>query len=323
VRECLADARAKLLDEHTYSDGPDSRGLWTADNTAMTSWQEWLEQPIYSTLPPQSNPRKSDFSFSFHNPLLFFPFMPPPEPYFNQMFKSHAKSKVPRNSVRHHYHPFLRYPPYSTLYVSKTPLDFQTEQQQHHAQDHFYVKSDDELFMPKGKPGLMLSQNGLDSSSSSSPCSSSSCSSLTTATTRSLPDEISNLVFDLERDPLKPLPHITLDDSGFLKNEYDEMNDIMTFKESDLNDSGICLIDSGSSQSESPPPPPCRPTLLAPSKMSSPIPRRNTCQYCHKQYQSISGLKYHLKKAHNQCSAKFKAAGPNHPLMPSPSILPS
>lgn len=42
MRECLADARAKLLDEHTYSDGPDSRGLWTADNTAMTSWQEVL-----------------------------------------------------------------------------------------------------------------------------------------------------------------------------------------------------------------------------------------------------------------------------------------
>ena len=35
-----------------------------------------------------------------------------------------------------------------------------------------------------------------------------------------------------------------------LLSEYDEMNDIMTFKESDLNDSGICLIDSGSSQSE-------------------------------------------------------------------------
>ena len=62
--------------------------------------------------------------------------------------------------------------------------------------------------MPKGKPGLMLSQNGLESSRSDS----------NQYDQMALPDEISNLVFELERDPVKPLPHISLDDSGFLKN---------------------------------------------------------------------------------------------------------
>ena len=43
----------------------------------LKKYFKWLEEPVYSTPPPQSQPRKSDFSFSF-NPLLFFPFMPPP-----------------------------------------------------------------------------------------------------------------------------------------------------------------------------------------------------------------------------------------------------
>jgi len=281
----------------------------------MTSWQEWLEEPKYSTPPPQAQPRKSDFSFSF-NPLLFFPFMPPPEPYFNPMFKPYPKSKMVRSGVRHHhYHPFMRWtytPPYSP------GLDYHTE----HTNDHFYGKSEDELFMPKGKPGLMLSQNGLESSRSDS----------NQHDHLALPDDISNLVFDLERDPVKPIPHICLDDSGFLKNEYDEMNDIIGFKEDDLNDSGI-VTDSNSSKSESPSPPP--PTKLQPqsvhiqlhhipSKLSSPsVIRKNICQFCQKQYQSISGLKYHLKKAQNECSAKFKQCGPNHPLILPSVPLPS
>ena len=153
-----------------------------------------------------------------------------------------------------------------------------------------------------------------------------------------LPDEISSLIFELERDPIKALP-LCFDDSSYLKNgicsvfskfssifilEYDDITDIMLCDE--LNDSGI-TFDSGSSRCDryffeafriisnhfSPPPVAVEPVV------GKNYPRKNVCQFCNKQYQSISGLKYHLKKAQNSCSAKFRARGPNFPLIPLPS----
>lgn len=168
----------------------------------------------------------------------------------------------------------------------------------------------------------MLSQNGLETTPKQKPES-------------HLPDEISSLIFDLERDPIKALP-LCLDDSSYLKNgifsrllflaifiEYDDITDIMLFKDDEFNDSGIGF-DSGSSRCD-------RYFLEAARTISnnfSPVPeplvgknypRKNVCQFCSKQYQSISGLKYHLKKAQNSCSVKFRARGPNFPLIPLPS----
>ena len=97
--------------------------------------------------------------------------------------------------------------------------------------------------------------------------------------------------------------------------DLDEMNDIIPLIKTEpkdetenLNDSGIVLEKTDENQSS------VKPSTSAPST-SVPVPppnvhipeKKHQCQFCQKPYQSISGLKYHLKKASNECSIKFKA----------------
>ena len=95
------------------------------------------------------------------------------------------------------------------------------------------------------------------------------------------------------------------------------MNDIIPLiktepkdESENLNDSGIVLEKTDENQSSAKPsstsapstsvPAPPPPTVHVPEK-------KHQCQFCQKPYHSISGLKYHLKKASNECSIKFKA----------------
>ena len=171
----------------------------------------------------------------------------------------------------------------------------------------------DELteFMPCGQPGILLGQI--------------------------IPEEISTLILDLEHEKMcketsgNHNSHaggqttILVDDS-FLKNgknlnfssprnyenilDLDEMNDIIPLIKTEpkdetenLNDSGI-VIDTKLDENQSAVAP-------QPSVSSTPVQnvpeKKHQCQFCQKPYQSISGLKYHLKKASNECSIKFKA----------------
>ena len=77
-----------------------------------------------------------------------------------------------------------------------------------------------------------------------------------------------------------------------------------------LNDSGIVIEKADDNQSSA------KSNVPSTSSASVPVPpsptvhvpeKKHQCHFCQKPYQSISGLKYHLKKASNECSIKFKA----------------
>jgi len=82
------------------------------------------------------------------------------------------------------------------------------------------------------------------------------------------------------------------------KDETENLNDSgIVLEKADENQSSVKSVASSSAPSTSVPVPP---TVHVPEK-------KHQCQFCQKPYQSISGLKYHLKKASNECSIKFKA----------------
>ena len=161
--------------------------------------------------------------------------------------------------------------------------------------------------MPCGQPGILLGQI--------------------------IPEEISTLILDLEHEKMCKettgshaggQTTILVDDS-FLKNgknlndfssptknilDLDEMNDIIPCliktepkdETENLNDSGI-VIDTKVDESAVAP----QPSVSSTPAVQTVPEKKHQCQFCQKPYQSISGLKYHLKKASNECSIKFKA----------------
>ena len=96
------------------------------------------------------------------------------------------------------------------------------------------------------------------------------------------------------------------------------MNDIIPLiktepqdESENLNDSGIVIEKADDNQTAS-----AKSNVPSTSSASAPVPpsptvhvpeKKHQCHFCQKPYQSISGLKYHLKKASNECSIKFKA----------------
>ena len=76
-----------------------------------------------------------------------------------------------------------------------------------------------------------------------------------------------------------------------------------------LNDSGI-VIDTKVDESAVAP----QPSVSSTPAVQTVPEKKHQCQFCQKPYQSISGLKYHLKKASNETiihiEAKFSFARP-------------
>jgi len=232
-----------------------------------TRWQEWFENENYNTPPPQIEPRKTDFVFGNYSVIqpLFIPVLPGPV----------TVGPIRVSSCYHHHdHCGSRYRkikarPYRTPRV--WPYPYPPVFPFFGRPDVGRAYQDTELteFMPCGQPSILLGQI--------------------------IPEEISTLILDLENEKISeqhPTTSILVDDS-FLKNDLDEMNDIIPLIKTEPNDEIEDLNDSGIEKDPLPP-------TQVPEK-------KHQCQFCKKPYQSISGLKYHLKKASNECSIKFKA----------------
>jgi hypothetical protein len=290
-------------------------------NRPELTWQEWLEIKNYELPPPNRAPLKHEFEIPplLPVPILFPPLevMPPYEcfaigpgrPTHNHVSGSGRKKggRSARGRVRDYSNLRFRnlfWNPYQNPYQSGGTGDHMTGFDGRFEGFLMPDPSIEMMFMPLGKPGILLNQNLTQNIKEQIP---------------TLPDDIHNTILELEKDTkpekFKKFPKISCLDDSYLQNELDEMTDISPLCESlnESRDSGI--------NSDSPP----SPHVIKPDKnsrdrqssgvmshrvshvMTSPKPEKShVCPNCSKKYLSNSGLKYHLKKATNSCNPKPK-----------------